>query len=390
MTQDAPPRALHLLGSFHTGGSERQAVQLVSLLAAAGRFEVRAASLDPAGVLRGQLERLQIGPIESYPLRRFYDLHALRQVVRFARMLRRERIEILHTHDFYTNVFGMASGWLAGVPVRIASRREIGGVRTPAQKRVERAAYRLAHAIVANSAAVRDALVGEGLAAGKTRVVYNGLDLTAFGSAGDVEAATLRSEAGIPGEVPLVSVVANLRLPVKDLPTFLRAARRVRESVPGAHFAIAGEGELLEETHALAAPLGLGEHVRFLGRCDRVAALVAASQVCVLSSRSEGFSNAILEYMGGSRPVVATDVGGAREAVEDGGTGYLVPAGDDEAMARRVTELLLDPALACRMGARGRSIVEARFSCEAQLRSTETLYEELRQNSGGRPRSQRS
>ncbi len=294
----ARPRVLHLIGSFHTGGSERQAVQLVSLLAARGRFDVRAASLDPGGVLRGALERLQIGAIESYPLERFYDLLAVRQITRFARMMRRERVEILHTHDFYTNVFGMMAGWLARVPVRIASRREIQGVRTPAQKRVERGVYRLAHAIVANSGAVRDALVDEGVPSGKTQIIYNGLDLAPFRAAGEREAASFRAEAGIPAGAPLVSIVANLRLRVKDQPTFLRSARRVLDAVPAAHFAIAGEGELLDETRGLAVGLGLGQAVHFLGRCDGVAALIAASQVCVLSSRSEGFSNAILEYMG--------------------------------------------------------------------------------------------
>ena len=299
-------------------------------------------------------------------------------------MLRRERIQVLHTHDFYSNVFGMTAGWLAAVPARIASRRETGGVRTPAQKRVERAAYRLAHAIVANSGAVRDALAAEGVSRSKIRVVCNGLDLTPFGAEADAEAAAIRERAGIPAGAPLVSIVANLRLPVKDHPTFLRAARRVLDAVPDAHFAIAGEGELLQETRVLAASLGIEERVHFLGRCDRVAGLIAASRVCVLSSRSEGFSNAILEYMGGARPVVATDVGGAREAIEDGASGYVVPVGDDETMAGRVVELLLDPGLACRMGARGRKIVEERFSCEAQLQRTENLYEELMHNSGDR------
>jgi glycosyltransferase involved in cell wall biosynthesis len=105
--------------------------------------------------------------------------------------------------------------------------------------------------------------------------------------------------------------------------------------------------------------------------------LLSVSDVCVLSSKAEGFSNSILEYMAAARPAVVTDVGGAREAVEDGHNGYVVAPGDDEALAARVASLLEDPERARRMGEEGRRIVEAKFSCEAQLARTEALYESL-------------
>jgi glycosyltransferase involved in cell wall biosynthesis len=99
--------------------------------------------------------------------------------------------------------------------------------------------------------------------------------------------------------------------------------------------------------------------------------------VCVLSSTAEGFSNSILEYMAASRPVVATDVGGAREAVVDGLTGYLVRMDDDKAMADRIIYLLRNSEVATAMGRSGRQVVEEKFSCEAQLEKIETLYDRL-------------
>ena len=108
--------------------------------------------------------------------------------------------------------------------------------------------------------------------------------------------------------------------------------------------------------------------VFFIGRCEKVAELLSVSDVCALSSTAEGFSNAILEYMAAARPVVVTDVGGAREAVIEGETGYIVPAGDDQQMAERMIELLRDPKRARAMGERGKSIVEEKFSCERHLR----------------------
>jgi glycosyltransferase involved in cell wall biosynthesis len=128
----------------------------------------------------------------------------------------------------------------------------------------------------------------------------------------------------------------------------------------------------------MADELGVGDAAFFPGRCDRVAELLFASDVCVLSSKAEGFSNSILEYMGAARPVVATDVGGAREALGGNGeAGYLVASGDDEALAARVIELLRDPASARAMGERGRRIVEQKFSAQVQLERTAELYDRL-------------
>lgn len=368
---------LHLVHGFYEGGSERQAVQLVRLLAGSGRFRVRVASLYGGGPLRAEVERLRLGEIPVYELTSFYDRNAAVQLRRFVRHLRAERIDLVQTHDFYSNVFGVTAATLARVPVRVASRRETAGTRTAAQKRVERAAYRAAHAVVANAGAVREHLISEGVPARKVEVVYNGIDPARVAAPAGKTRDELLASFGLPAGRRLVTIVANLRLPVKDHPTFLRAARRVAQLVPGAAFALAGEGDLVEPMRALAGELGIGGDTFFVGRCDRVGALLAASEVCVLSSKAEGFSNAILEYMAAARPVVATDVGGAREMLEEGVTGHLVPAGDDEMLAARVAALLAEPERARLMGERGRRVVAEKFSCAAQLARAEELYERL-------------
>ena len=369
---------LQLIGSFDQGGSERQAIQLARLLHQDGRYRVHIACMDATGVLRDEAERLGLDEIPEYRLTSFYDRNAVVQVRRFARLLRDREIDIVHTHDFYTNVFGMVGARLAGVPARIASRRETTGWRTGAQKAVERLAYRFSHAIVANSEAVRRQLANEGVSLKKVMTVYNGIDLKRVTPAGcDREAslAALRLPPGASG--PFVTILANLRNEVKDHATFLRAAARVHEKVPEARFIIAGEGELMAANQALAARLGVASETHFIGRCERVAELLAQSDVCVLSSKAEGFSNSILEYMAAARPVVATEAGGAREAVIDGETGFVVPVGDDQAMADRIVHLLGDNDRARAMGAQGRLIVERDFSCEAQLDRTIDLYDSL-------------
>lgn len=266
---------------------------------------------------------------------------------------------------------------MARVPVRVASKRETEGLRTAAQSFVEYQAFRLANRIVVNAEAVRRHLIDDGVRAEKIVKVFNGLDL------GRLSTSRGRSEAlglvGLPveGANRYVTIVANMLFQVKDHPTFLRAARIVRQAVPDARFVLAGEGPLKEELRALAAELGLADDVFMTGACKQMAELLSVSEVCVLSSRAEGFSNAILEYMGAGRPVVATRVGGAAEAIIEGVTGYMVESGDYETMAARIIELLEDPARAAEMGRTGRQVVMGKFSCESQLGITERLYDQL-------------
>ena len=372
------PRVLQLIGNLYTsGGSERQAVQLVQSLHEGSRYQVFVACMDPTGGWGAELNRMGFSEIPEFRISSFYDHTMIMQLARFVRFLREQKIDVVQTHDFYTNVFGMIGAWLAGTPVRVASRRETTGWRTPAQKFVERRTYQLAHAIVANADAVRKQLIEEGVREDKIVTIYNGLKHDRVAPRLDRLETFKMFKLPSNGHCRFVTIVANLLHPVKDQATFLRAAQRVRQAVPKARFILAGEGKLKEEMRALAKELGLEKDAFFIGRCDQVAELLSISDVCVLSSKAEGFSNAILEYMGSGRPVVATSVGGAREAVIEGETGYLVQPGDYETMAARIVELLRNPERAHKMGGRGRQVVEQDFSCAAQLARTEQLYDRL-------------
>lgn len=370
---------LQFIDSFIQGGTERQTVQLTRLLHESRRYNVHLVCGNPNGPLREEAERLRIGEIPSFPLTSFYDRTFVVQLRRLSRYLREREIDIIHTHDFYSNVFGMAAASLARVPARVASKRETTGMRTAAQSLVQRGAFGLAHAVVVNSEAVRRQLVAEGIPGEKITTVYNALDGNLIRAAnGSNREETLASFA-LPDSRSLrfITIVANLRHEVKDHRTFLRAARLVRQEVPDARFVIAGEGPLEQPMREVATQLGLGPDVFFLGPCKRVSELLTVTDVCVLSSTAEGFSNSILEYMAAARPVVATDVGGAREAIIDGQTGYIVAAGDDHAMASSIIDLLHNPEKARAMGIRGQELVSQKFSCEARLERTEELYERL-------------
>jgi glycosyltransferase involved in cell wall biosynthesis len=368
------PHVLQLGHGFIEGGSERQLIQMVQLLRDSGEFEVHVAALRGGGVLRSEIERLQI-PVVDFPLTSFYNSSMVQQTRRFVSYLKQHNIKIVHSHDFYSNIFGMTGASLAGVRGRVASKRETTGTRSLAQRSAERGAFKLAHAVVANAGAVKEHLIGLGVPDTKIVVIYNGLDLARFNLNGDAREALQRLDLEILRGRPVVTMVANFEYRVKDQPTLLRAAQRVKTEVPEAMFVIAGEGKFKAETERLAAELGLSETCLLIGRCASVPDLLAASDICVLSSQAEGFSNSILEYMAAGRAVVATNVGGASEAIVEGETGHLVNAGDDRAMAERLIALLRDPEKRRAMGISGRRRIEQCFSTENRLKSTIALYQ---------------
>lgn len=376
------PNVLLFIDSFAQGGTERQVVQLARLLAESGRYQIHLACLSGEGVLRAEAEGFGFRDIPEFPLTSFYDRNMLLQLRRCAALIREREIDIVETHDFYTNIFGMFASALARRrhSARIASRRETDGTKTRKQKWVQQRAFALADCIVANAEAVRQELIRDGVPAAKIQTIYNGMDTSRVAPRPDLQRADALALLGLPtdGGRRFVSIVANMRHANKDQAMFLRAARRVRETVPEAAFVLAGEGELRESLIALAAELGLADCAFFTGRCAHVPELLAVSEACVLSSNgTEGFSNSIIEYMAAARPVVATDIGGAREAVVEGETGYIIRPGDDAALAERIVSLLSDPARARRMGERGLKVVKEKFSCAAQVEQVENLYERL-------------
>ena len=367
---------LQIVGSFHQGGSERQAVQLTRLLCEDGTFNVFLAALNDEGVLKSEVESLGLTKIPEFKLRSFHDLNFLKQLRNCVRYIKQNKIEIVHTHDFYSNVFGIAAARLAGVKLKIASKRETSGMRSDSQKFIEKKIFGTANKIVANSVAVRNYLIGENIAEAKISVIYNGLDAERL-KPEETDRQKICHELDLPvdGHLRFVTLVANLRHTVKNQPLLMRTARKVIEKMPHTHFVLAGEGELKNDLEALARELNVEKNTHFIGRCTKVPELLSISSIGVLTSFAEGFSNSILEYMAAGLPVVATRVGGATEAIVEDETGYTVESDDENELAERLLELLSNEVKIAAFGANARRRVHEKFSLENQLAETLKLYE---------------
>lgn len=387
VTEEARTERIQLLKFvtlFGVGGTEKQFMSLAGLLDRE-RFNLSFGCLKLWGDLLEEVARQQF-KVTEYPLRSFYRPNALRQMRRFASALRKERIQIVHSYNFYANVFSIPAARMAGVPCVIASIRDMGAYMTPMQKRVHKFICRFADRIVVNADAIRRWLIDQGYAAGKITVIRNGLDLTRFGVRSD--GGALRREFWIPPHVPLVVMLSRLN-PQKGVEYFLEAAALVKQRCPRAHFLIVGEAYIntggvfrpdqvyRKQLGHRAVKLGISDHVRFTGMRRDVPEILGAAAVSVLPSFSEGISNTLLESMAAGASVVATRVGGAPEIIEDGKHGLLVPPGDAEALADAICRLLEDPVLAARLSAQARKRVEAEFSFERMVQQTEDLYAEL-------------
>ncbi|MBI4609203.1 MAG: GT4 family glycosyltransferase PelF [Candidatus Rokubacteria bacterium] len=378
-------RLLEFVALFAVGGTERHVVNLARGLDPA-RFELQLACLKRSGHFLGELEACRV-PILEYGINSLYKLNTFKAQLRFARFLRDNRIGIMHSYGFYCNVFAIPAARLAGVPVIVASIRDMGDVWTPIQRRLQRAVCRLAHCVLVNAEAVKQRLIAEGYSPKKIAVIRNGIALSRFQR--QREGAAVRREIGLPPAAPVVVVLSRL-IRMKGIEYFLEAAAIVSRRIPEARFLIVGDSVCYRdrtqvvgdrayrsELEEYARRLGVGQRVVFTGFRLDVPDLLSEAAISVLPSLSEGLSNVLLESMAAGVPVVATNVGGNREAVEDGVTGWLVPPRDARALAHAVGVLLGNPALAARFGRAGRQRVAEHFSLQGMVRETERLYLKL-------------
>jgi L-malate glycosyltransferase len=372
-------RVFYLVDSFEVGGTESQAVELALRMGAAG-YEVTLGSLRAQGPLLRRLEDASIIVKEFHPRGGIDSPQGMYQLLRLTWFLRRNRFDVVHTHDLWSNLMGVPAARLAGVPVIVSSQRDLAHLDWyKGNRRVWlRQIQSLSNVVLANATPVRNALISEGgFAPEKLRVIRNGVDLNRFQVSN--ERKTLFPEAG---NGKLIVVVANMHSDVKGHPWLIASAPAVIREFPSTRFVLVGDGEARKSFADQVKEMGLSQSFLFLGRRRDIPQILASCDIAVLPSRAEGLPNAVLEYMAAGLPVVVSRVGGAEELVEDGVTGLLVPAEDSTALSAALLRYLRNPAEAGRMGRAGREFISCNFSFDRLAREVDELYSGLLSKSG--------
>jgi glycosyltransferase involved in cell wall biosynthesis len=360
---------LHTIETGGPGGAETILLDLASHLDAR-RFR-SVALLPGSGWLHEQLQQAGV-PTFLARSEAWYDLHLVRAM---ARLARREKVDLIHSHlpdqNFYSSLVG-----------RLTGRRVVATYHSPPQlSRAEgfkgtlklATVKRVASAVVVCSDYLQKALEEAGFSSHKIVRIYNGIEADRFAV---LSPGSLRAELGCSNGTRLVGMVANVR-ESKGYEYFIRAARLVADSMPQVRFVAIGEVDISigSRLSSLQRELGLDNQLSFLGFRRNVARLLGDLDVFVLSSVSEGFSLATAEAMAAGRPVVVTRSGGPEEVIEDGVTGFLVPRQDPHSLAAKICEVLRNPTLAATLGQSAKAAVEAKFGLAKMVQEYTHVYE---------------
>ena len=361
------------IGPAGGGGAERVARDLLVELDPK-RFErILFVSRPPADRTGGEVVAdLRRQGVDVRFLRRRFKYDPLAWWPLF-RTLRRERIDVLHTHAFGQNVWGSLLGRLAGVPVVIAhehNRDFNGRVLHPVIDR-ELVARCAGAMIVVSEEARRRMIQVERVPPGRLVLLPNGVQALPLG-----DGRALRADLGIGSDDPVVGTVCIIRSE-KALDVLVRATALLARAFPRLSVLIAGTGPDRGRVEAVTQQLGLSDRVHFAGARTDVPDVLAAIDIAVICSDYEGSPRSVLEFMDAGKPIVATDVGGIPEAIEDGVHGVLVPPRDEAALAAAIRGVLADLNSGSEMGARARDRCRREFNLGRTVDSLQQLYEEL-------------
>ncbi|HEX2685581.1 MAG TPA: glycosyltransferase [Kofleriaceae bacterium] len=358
---------VHILSSFGMGGQERVAFDLaVSQLRAGWRVAALSLAPPPDGPLAAEFHAAGIAVDRVARPRPGVDPVL---VLRLARWLRTHRVDLVHTHNRMALIYGAPAGRLAGARVVHTKHgnNPKGGTRLFAGK----LSARLVDAFVAVSAETAEfARKRNEIDERRLMVIANGIELGRFHPE-PAARARVRNELGIAGDAWVIGTVGRIATE-KNQALLLRAMAPLLG--PKVRLIVAGDGPLLPALSELAGTLGVTQLTHLLGARRDVPDVLNALDVFVMSSDTEGLPLVVLEAMATSLPVVSTSVGGIPNVLEEGQTGFLVPAGDEAALRHRVEKLYSDPAASRACGARARSAAVTRFSAERMQRDYLELY----------------
>ena len=385
-----PVKIVRIISRLNVGGPAIQAITLTRLLRPFG-YQTRLLSgrEDPReGNMDYLAQELKVSPVYIDSLRRNPGVHDLKALLTLAIELRRARPQLVHTHTAKAGTLGRLAALIAlpgrhRILVHTFHGHSLTGYFNPNITRfylaIERALARRTSKLIAVSEEVRDELVSLGIAPyTQFEVIPLGFDLRPFTVPSvdrSLQRNALRHEFGVSPDAKVVTLVARL-VPIKRVDRFLRVARLIAER-SDAHFMIAGDGELGDVLRASVDARALEGRLSWIGFRRDIPAVCFASDVVALTSDNEGTPVSLIEAQAAGVPVVSTDVGGVRSVVLDGRTGTVADAGDDQALANAILDILHDTSLAQRLSAAARAHAMSAFSIERLVQNVDRLYAAL-------------
>lgn len=296
-----------------------------------------------------------------------YVYYMISGIFKVLRPVREFQIDILHPHDNLSKIIGGIAGKIAGIRV-VAHCRDLLR-ETLIEKILIFYQLLVMDRIIAVSESNKSIFGKKAL--GKVVTIYNGIDIEVFDR---VKAGDLRERLGLKGGTVVIGIIGVFDKCKGHIYLFQAIERLVSDGIKNVLCLVVGDGRERNVLKGLVDNQRLGDYFRFLGYRNDVPELLLAMDVVVVPSVQESFPRVALEAMAANVPVIATNVGGLPEAVEDGRTGIIVPPTDVDALASSIRYLVENPHIRKNMGDAGRRRVEEKFSLESNIRSTEALY----------------
>jgi glycosyltransferase involved in cell wall biosynthesis len=366
---------LYLIDYFHrTGGTENHLARLIAGLPAdAFGCSVVAFDMGSNSLLDGL--RAQGVPIVHLPVGREYVPHAAIQAWRLAKLIRRNRYDIVQTFHQKADTYGALIAWLSGAKHLISSKRDTGQLRKPLHLFLNRRLKSLFDAFIVVAEAVRVAVIAnDHLPASRITTIYNGVDISRFTMPTSEQRRDARARLGFAANDFVVGMVASFR-PEKNHDVFFTGLLHATPRIPSLKVLAVGAGPLLTQFRERIARGELGARTLFARDVADVLPYLWSMDVgCLTPGSNEGFSNAVLEQMAVGLPMIVTDVGGNAEAVVDGENGRVIPRLDPGALAQALVDLHGVPALVGAMGRASRKRVEEKFSLDRMCAQHAQLY----------------
>ncbi len=377
---DDRPTICHVIHALGVGGAEILVDQMVRRLS--DEFHCVVAVLDEIGEIGDRLKRDGF-VVEHLHRQPGIDRGCAKRLKSFAD---REGAQILHAHQYTPFFQAMLSRGLIGRRPVVFTEHGRHFPDLPSRKRsiVNRLLLRSCDRLIGCGGAVRQALIhNEGLPESRVEVIYNGVDLKALGKSSPGARENIRKEFGYSSDDFVAVLVARLH-ELKDHQTALRAVDAARQQIPGLRLLLAGDGDQRAAIEQTIRERGLEKTVTLAGTRQDVADLLAAADVFLMSSISEGIPLTVIEAMAARRPVISTAVGGLPELIEHGVTGFLAPSRDDAALAKSLIELYRDGSLREQMAETAAQRANEKFSLDGMLNGYRDVYRETIEPKHGR------